>query len=76
MNVNNYKKVDKVRGGGADKGVVLYMAQISEGGEDSKGMSYFFKMWDLNVTRNALICMLRLLPQFNDTNGSMDLEQK
>ena len=22
----------------------VYMAQISEGGEDSKGMSYFFKM--------------------------------
>ena len=52
------------------------MAQISEGGEDSKGMSYFFKLWDLNVTINALICMQRLLPQFNDTNGSMDLEQK
>ena len=40
------------------------MAQISGGGEDSKGMSYFFKLQDLNVTRNALICMLRLLPQF------------
>ena len=54
----------------------LYMAQISEGGGDSKGMTYFFKLWDLNVTRNALICTLRLLPQFNDTNASMDVEQK
>ena len=52
------------------------MAQISEGGEDSKGLSYFFKPWDLNVTRNSLICMLRLFPQFKDTNASMDLEQK
>ena len=51
------------------------MAQISEGGEDSKGLSYFFKLWDLNVIRNDLICMLGLLPQFNDTNASMDLEQ-
>ena len=52
------------------------MPQISEGGKDSKGVSYFFKPLDLNVTRNALICMLGLLPQFNDTNASMDLEQK
>ena len=56
--------------------LTAHMAQISEGGEDSKGMSYFFKMWDLYVTRNALIGMQRLLPQFNDTNASMDLEQK
>ena len=54
----------------------LFFANIfSKGGKDSKGMSYFFKLLDLIVTRNALICMLRLLPQFNDTNASMDLEQ-
>ena len=29
-----------------------YMAQISEGGENSKGLSYFFKLWELNVIRN------------------------
>ena len=53
----------------------LYMAQISEGGEDSEGMSYFLKLWDLNMTRNDLLCILGLLLQFNDTNASMDLEQ-
>ena len=54
---------------------LLYMAQISEGGEDSEGMSYFLKLWDLNLTRNDLLCILGLLLQFNDTNASMDLEQ-
>ena len=39
-----------------------YMAQISKGGEDSKGMSFSFKLLDLNVIKNVLICMLGLLP--------------
>ena len=49
------------------------MAQISEGGEDSMGMSYFSKLWDLHALRQNVVPMLGVLPQRNDANASINL---
>ena len=47
------------------------MAQISEGGEDSMGMSYIAKLWDLHALRKKII-MIGSLIQPNDANPSME----
>ena len=39
------------------------MAQISKDGEDSKSMSYFWKVWDLHVLATNLVNRLGSLPQ-------------
>ena len=50
-----------------------YMAQISEGGEDSMRMSYFSQLWDLHALRQNVVPMLGSLPQRNDANASINL---
>ena len=49
------------------------MAQISEDGEDFKGISYFFKLWELHALRKNIVNTFRLPPQLKKFNVRKEL---